>query len=323
MPDDHLFAARDLRDTWRSLTETRGGLHDQLARIGDLARLLSGDTLAARAADAVVAELPMDIIGITRSCYGWFVDRNLVRLKSLAMRAQPHLAKLPESLASEMRIERPWRNKLCTIENILADLRHGESPGLGEHDGETIKFVIDCITGILGRQSDSAHTPAGVRTALDEHRREGKYVNDDLARVRSWMATARASDLSHTLGQLRNIATAFERLQKAEVHGDRATFAAAIFLTKRDVSALVPRVQRLVDATAARLSSGPIRAHVVARLKTMFERWERDRILREISPGSTERELQREVDRFVFSEGLFPITHCEVVPVVRTSGRGS
>jgi hypothetical protein len=69
---------------------------------------------------------------------------------------------------------------------------------------------------------------------------------------------------------------------------------------------------RTAQVLRARLEQGPVRQHVIARLVSYLEFFGRDALLARLNDrGDRKPEdiIQDEVDRFVFAEGLFPITH--------------
>jgi hypothetical protein len=72
---------------------------------------------------------------------------------------------------------------------------------------------------------------------------------------------------------------------------------------------LVPRLERLVSAVSAQLLAGVERAFAIDRLVVWLERFERHDLLKAMLEGPrAEHVLQRTVERYLYAEGLFPIT---------------
>lgn len=74
-----------------------------------------------------------------------------------------------------------------------------------------------------------------------------------------------------------------------------------------------PHLDRFLSHIAARLRSGPLAHHALSRLKVWVEQFERAEIRTRMDEVLKKEEavLQPAVDRFLFAEGFFPITHCE------------
>lgn len=76
------------------------------------------------------------------------------------------------------------------------------------------------------------------------------------------------------------------------------------------------RASRLVAILAAQLRRGSVKRHVIHRLSAFLQHFAKHDLIGRLRyaraehiGGSLEAILQREVDAFIFSEGLFPITH--------------
>lgn len=76
---------------------------------------------------------------------------------------------------------------------------------------------------------------------------------------------------------------------------------------------------RIAMQIQAKLASEPLQEHLISRLVAYLERFNRDSLIERLERENTQEKknkqyeeiLQKEVDRFLFMEGVFPITHCE------------
>ena len=79
----------------------------------------------------------------------------------------------------------------------------------------------------------------------------------------------------------------------------------------------ITKIARLTDAIIDRLNLGSVQYYVLDRSQAFFQHFERDTLVEEIAEEQkkklpeVEKVIQKHVDRFIFMEGLFPVTHCE------------
>ena len=330
MRSDQLTAAAEIERLWNFAAErAERGEHERamhLVSLVALARYVCRNQVVASAAGQLVASPRVSDSKVSKDAalkiWSQYSERArelaqvLERVLAEVARSEPAGAAIEKQRADLRQRECTWSDRRTVVMEVVHDLRVGALAPTELRDiGTFCSPVLASLSGLANVVQNE------FRAAAQDGQRADVF--DDLARSLSCLQNEIASayqdalslvSFAHNDGHDRAFAVlqGLDRLESQLTEGDYELPLNETSPT-RAVMQYLPNVERFVAALVAMLREVPIRSHVLARLHVFLERFDRERLLSETATdrGKAELLLQRAVDQFVFSEGLYPITHCE------------
>jgi len=201
------------------------------------------------------------------------------------------------------------QNDLREARTLAAAIRDAfKSGNVAPHHREHTKDLERQVNALSANQPSSMEV---ARAALDSARHLREKVSATLDRMAAWGDLARNLDSAASLEQFQ----ASCEFIASVIAGDE--FPPELPPSIHEVAGYKDHALRLAEDVLVELSVRPLLHQSVLRLRIHLETFERDVLLREMreAKGSNlqnERVLQRAMDRFLFAEGLFPLTHFQL-----------
>ena len=299
--------------------DAKGDPVEALVRLELLARLLLGQGPVGAATSAVMQESALDVTKIERQAVhdatAAFKGRTRELLYDLH-RARRLLR--DEDRDSPLRQTVDWHGEKSTMVQALMSLRSADAWNALrlQELAQLTWHVFPALSE--GLRAAGAALPADVAKQAPLQELSARSVALEEEVLSAHAATTRVmryvqlSDHHHTLAALKGLVSAVDELRLNTPAVNHAAFRDA----EVSLPSLLPRCERLVSAVRARLLEGPERSYAVDRLVLQLERFERVSLLKNMRAATRpEQPFQEAVDKFVFAEGFYPITHA-------TAGRG-
>ncbi len=214
---------------------------------------------------------------------------------------------------SPLRLPVEWHDETSDAGKVLAALRDSDGAWNEMRLTELRKLAKSVLPALCEclKASEQALTADEVgRAQLRElHARAhalSAAIHSGFDMASQVVQHANLSDHRNTLAAINELVSAVNKLRARDPEIDLAAFECAA----ASLSDLLPRCERLVSAVRADLLEGPDRAYAIDRLTLQLERFERVSLLKNMLDAKRpEQILQEAVDRFLFGQGLYPITH--------------
>lgn len=177
-----------------------------------------------------------------------------------------------------------------------------------------ISHTIDIPAVAAAAKRVDLGTPLQTRIATLLERVNGAIQMIDVAE-QSWR-----HESTDSLQYLRSL---HRRLHELSTHGLQFPVATddsfLDLLSPASCTAVRDHLLQALQLVIAELEAGPLKGYAIIRLRVYLERFAREKLLADIAAGGAqhgakpsrkaEARVQAEVDRFLFLEGFFPITH--------------
>jgi hypothetical protein len=316
-----IIAERELKRLMHNALHTEAAYPlERLVRLADLGEVLLGDGLIGRATAGIVAKnIVNESVIEKRAVASVLAPSVLERIVAAIKEAhwlQRQLQRHQELSYASFRDSVTWRGQQQDVGQVLVRLRdeRGEWSDLTLAD---LRKLNDAVWPSLSRclhewknvVSPELSTHGELQQLLDRVIIIGAEMTNRLHSAETAAHLANATDYRSTLGALSSLVAAVRKLREAEPYVDLDAFNAA----ERDAPELLPRLERLVSSVGAHLLAGVDRAFAIDRLIVSLEHFEREALLEAMADASRpEQVLQRAVDRFLFSEGVFPVTNASI-----------
>lgn len=316
MSGDYSLAARELERLRTDLRTMGKEGPEAVARLSDIARAFSLPGVIRDAAHAVVqARTGFEPKKVETAAAQWFATCLRDRLVESLGEVDPMISRLTGVGApiQRLRARVRWRGAEHDVTVVLSNLVSGSAwEALSLADCAVLEEgVWPALSLTFGELKGWAKL--NKEDELDALERLHERAMFDVALVGKikeqafqMVHVAHAADEAKTLRQLERLHHAMECLRSGAAHSNLVILGWEEF----SVLELANRTDRLISATVAQLALGPVRANAVRRLKTWIERWEKEAALAGIKQRR-EAALQEMVDKFLYAEGLYPITHAQ------------
>lgn len=289
-----------------------------LIRLGALARLLLGSGPVGPATAAIVAASALDEITIEQQA----VRRSVAPLKDRTRAVIDDIQRCTSFIHDTSGLRQTvssWRGNESDVGQVLANLRDsdelwGELALLDLRVLAKAVFPAFCTWLHAVEQAVPAGEPtrANLRELQELRLRAsmlGGEFNLAFDKAQTGVMYARAFDHRNTRAALERLVSASSSFHGPEVDVDALAAAA------EGMDELLPRCERLVSAVRARLLEGPERSHALDRLTLQLEHIEKESLLERMEKAERPEDvLQETVKRFLFAQGLWPVTQLMVGP---------
>ena len=332
MRPDYEAAAAELVRRWELVRACPPRAHgcaidvELVIRMSDVAELYNSNALVRRAAEAVLRSREVDVGAAERNIVqrAWqAISTSLARSDRLLdnavkrgrdSSARSALRKATQPLRQQSIL---WADERYRWIDFLTQVREARSPSPRRvHD---LEALVPLFRGLRSEVGMAVHLALG-----ETQETQFLWQDEDYAAFHQGLdfdalehAIRQARDALRLIADDGNLQA---HKQLCHLHRCRQRIGSSKGrFPLPDTDAVVraplmrPQLDRFLSHVAARLRSGPVAHHALSRLKVWVEQFERAEIRSQMDKVLKKEEavLQPAVDRFLFAEGYFPITHCE------------
>lgn len=302
------------------LVEQQSEIGELQARLYGFTRVLYDNAITRAAWDAVVEERPVSADGVKSFLLSASLETRCKGFQELRARIQKLVTSalesgLPDESASLIRdawAQRyQWGVDALPFEGLLSRLsdpaEHEDLPDDKHSQMLKLKDTADRITDALAGHDFLGDGPAQLRAFSDTFFGSLQTAFSQFGSLKPVVEAMSFHELNRRLFDFHSAMTDLMAL-RLSLPLERGHAA-----LENDRKWIHSTVKRVTSVVTSRLSTGPLLSLVLDRLVQHLERFSKLSVVERLRAwqGRPEDALQEIVDRFVFSDGLYPITHCK------------